>query len=91
MQLIKNKVKELIAAVMRRKPMSNKIKGQLITIVLFAVVLNSYSFHGADAIAVTLKIFGFGYNILTGMLTLIVMPHAIEWILNRKPKNTSEK
>lgn len=86
MQKITNTIKKFIPTTI-----SNKVKGQLITIVLFAVILSLSSFHGAAAIAVTLKIFGFGYNMLTGIVTLIMMPHIIEWILNRKAKTTEQK
>ncbi|PML40803.1 hypothetical protein BCS99_02005 [Vibrio breoganii] len=60
----------------------NKLKGYIVTFLIFTLIYSMSSYNGGAAISSTLKIFGFGIHMLLGVGVLICLPFVIEKILN---------
>ncbi|PML92984.1 hypothetical protein [Vibrio breoganii] len=61
----------------------NKVKGYIVTFLVFALIYSMSPYHGGAAISSTLKIFGFGIHMLFGVGVIICLPLVIEKTLDK--------
>ncbi|MEZ9517672.1 hypothetical protein AB4240_23035 [Vibrio splendidus] len=61
----------------------NRMKGYVVTALLFAILYKSSSYNGAAAFTYTMATFGLGLGMIIGLVVLIAMPLVIEKALDK--------